>query len=581
MSTFVRRRPQVRLGAAIGEVLRSGYGRRDLRADLLAGITVGLVAVPLAMALAVASGVPPQHGLYTSIVAGALIALTGGSRLSVAGPTAAFVVILHPISVQFGLGGLTLASLMAGLILIGMGLARMGRLIQFIPYPVTIGFTAGIGVVIATLQIKDLLGLRLTHESGHFFDQLREILRALPGLSPPDLLIGVATLAVLVLWPRLNKTIPRHLAGLAAGALLAWLLGQVLDGFEVATIGSRFSYEAAGLRGQGIPPLPPLPLLPWALPGPGGVPLTVDLELLRHLLGPAVAIALLGAIESLLCAVVADGMAGTRHDPDAELLGQGLGNVVAPFFGGFAATGAIARTATNIRAGARSPVAALVHAGFVLLAVVTLAPVLAFLPMASLAALLLVVAWNMSEARHFVNVLRIAPRQDVAVLLSCFALTVVFDMVVAVGVGVVLAALLFMGRMAELSGAKQITGEQVHVEGGLPEGVRLYEIAGPLFFGAAEKAMDTLQRLDADARVVVLNMSAVPVMDVTGLVALDSAIRDLHRRGICVVLAGVQPQPARTLSRAGLREISGKLAITGSVPEALVLARAYLVGRGV
>ncbi|MER2602621.1 MAG: SulP family inorganic anion transporter, partial [Candidatus Competibacter phosphatis] len=301
-------------GTALRDKLRGGYNLSKLREDLLAGITVGIVAVPLSMALAIGSGVPPQYGLYTAIVAGLLIALTGGSRYSVSGPTAAFIVILHPIAEKYGLGGLVTASCMAGIILIGMGVARMGKLIQFIPYPVTTGFTAGIAVVIASLQFKDFFGLQLAAQPEHFVERLWLVGQALPGLHPPDLLIGALTLVLLILWPRLKTSLPAPLAGLAIATVLAWLLGRTLDGFEVATIASRFSYALGGETLPGIPPFLPSFGLPWQLPGPDGQVLGLSLGLIKDLLGPAMAIALLGAIESLLCAVVADGMTGTKHD---------------------------------------------------------------------------------------------------------------------------------------------------------------------------------------------------------------------------------------------------------------------------
>ncbi|MFP4611665.1 MAG: C4-dicarboxylic acid transporter DauA, partial [Thiohalophilus sp.] len=385
------------------------YRLADLRSDLLAGITVGIVAVPLAMALAIASGVPPQYGLYTAIVAGLVIAVSGGSRFSISGPTAAFVVILLPITHAYGLGGLLVTTVMAGIILIIMGVARMGRLIQFIPYPVTIGFTAGIAVVIASLQIKDFLGLATGEMPQHFLEKMGVLLQALPTAHWPDLLIGLLTLSVLLFWSRLKSRIPGHLVALLLGSIAAWLLGVIWPAFSVATINTQFTYLLDGVQQHGIPQAPPLPLLPWNLPDAGGQPIGLSWQLVRELLPSAFTVAMLGAIESLLCAVVADGLTGTRHKPDTELIGQGLGNIVAPFFGGIPATAAIARTATNIRAGGRSPIAAIIHALVILLIVVSLAGLLGYVPMASLAALLLVVAWNMSEARHFVHILRVAP----------------------------------------------------------------------------------------------------------------------------------------------------------------------------
>lgn len=561
----------LRLGAALLAALRQGYSGKDLRSDVLAGLVVGIVALPLSMALAVASGVAPQHGLYTAVVAGGVIAALGGSMVQVSGPTAAFVVLLAPISSQWGLGGLVLATLMAGLLLIGLGAARLGGLIQFVPYPVTTGFTAGIAVVIATLQLKDFLGLTVESMPEHYLERVGALVRALPTARWQDLAVGAFTLALLLVWPRLTRKVPGPLVALTLGGALAAFLTWWLPGFEVATIRSRFHYEIGGVLHQGIPPLPPLPLLPWNLPGPDGRPVGFSFELLRALAPAAFAIAMLGAIESLLSAVVADGMTGGSHDPDAELVAQGVGNVVAPFFGGIAATGALARTATNIRSGARSPVAAIVHSLFVLAAVLLLAPVLGYLPMASLAALLLIVAWNMSEVKHFAHALRVAPKSDVLVLLTCFLLTVIFDMVVSVTVGVLLAALLFMRRMAEVTGAKLVDRHPLAAEG-LPKDVLLYEVSGPLFFGAAQRAMSALHRAVAGVKVVVLDLSAVPVMDATGLVSLEAAVERLHALGVYVVLAGVQGQPLRVLARSGIRDRRDRIAVFRSLDRGLARA---------
>lgn len=563
-----------RPGAAMRQVWHEGYGLSAMRADLMAGLVVGVVALPLSMALAIACNVPPQYGLYTAIVAGAVAALTGGSRTSVTGPTAAFVVVLLPVVSQYGLPGLLLATNMAGVILIAMGLARMGRLIQFIPYPVTTGFTAGIAVVIATLQVKDFLGLHVEHMPQHYVERIEVLFAALPSTHGPDVLIGVLTLALLIVWPKLTRKVPAALVALTLATLLAWLLSRTVGGFEVATIGSRFSYTTAdGVTASGIPQLPPMLQWPWRVPGVDGEPLTLSFSLVRDLFGPAFTIAILGAIESLLCAVVADGMIASKHDPDGELIGQGLGNLAAPFFGGFAATGAIARTAACIRAGGRTPIAAVVHALFILAAVLLLAPLLGYLPLAALAALLLVVAWNMSEARHFIRMLRVAPRSDVAVLLTCFGLTVLMDMVIAVGAGVILAALLFMQRMSALSSTKLVEGHHPRMLAPLPEGVVLYEVAGPLFFGAAEKAATALATAGERASVVILDLGGVPVIDATGLVALESAIRKLQSAGVMVVLADCKPQPMDVMRKAGIRDVPHKLALCKTLSEAEMLVR--------
>jgi len=556
--------------AALRAVLREGYSLKDLRADAMAGVIVGVVALPLAMALAIAVGVPPQFGLYTAIVAGALVAALGGSRVQVSGPTAAFVAILAPITAKFGMSGLLVAGVLAGVMLVAMGLFRMGKLIEFIPHPVTTGFTAGIATVIAGLQLKDFFGLRPTRSPDHFFERLSAMWEARATASGWEFLVGAFTLALLVLLPRLVRRVPAPLLALPAAALLVAVLSAAVPGFEVATIASRFHAEVGGRIVRGIPPLPPLPMWPWSAGGvfAGGI----DLKVVHALLPSAFAIAMLGAIESLLSAVVADGMARTRHDPDAELLALGVGNVVAPFFGGIPATGAIARTATNIRSGGRSPVAALVHAATVLAAVLVLAPLLGYLPMAALAALLLLVAWNMSEVKHFAHTLRVAPRSDMAVLLTCYGLTVAFDMVIGVTIGMMLAVVLFMRRMAEVTNARFV---ETHpsLPGPVPPGVVVYDISGPLFFGAAQKAMGALGHIADRARVVLLRMEGVQAMDATGLVALESALDRLKGQRVTALLSGVQPQPLELLERAGVPARPG-VAVTKDIRDALAQAEA-------
>jgi sulfate permease, SulP family len=532
------------LATALKAALRAGYGAADFRADALAGLTVGIVALPLSMALAIASGMPPMAGIYTAIVAGFVSSLLGGSATQVSGPTAAFVVVLVPIAGRYGAGGLLLATGMAGVLLIAMGAARMGQLIQWIPYPVTTGFTAGIAVVIATLQLKDFLGLPLTSLPDRYLERVATLAEAMPDTRPVDLGVGVGTLAVLLLWPRISRRVPAPLVALA----LATGVTAVFQ-LPVATIGSRFPSAAAGSL--------PHFAWPWMAAGADGAPIGLSWGMVEALFPAACAIAMLGAIESLLSAVVADGMAGSEHDPDAELIAQGASNLIAPFFGGFASTGAIARTATNIRAGARSPMAAAIHAVFLLAALLVLGPLLASLPMASLAALLLLVAWNMSDAPHVLHMLRVAPRSDVVVLVACFLLTVLFDMVVAVAGGVVLAALLFMRRMAEISGTRTVARGKDGLGRHLPEDVILYQVAGPLFFGAAQKAMRGLAHISSAPRVVILDLTAVPVLDATGLVGLESAVEQLYAGGTQVLIAGAQPQPMGVLNRADFGNMPG------------------------
>ncbi|MCF7203804.1 C4-dicarboxylic acid transporter DauA [Pseudomonas oligotrophica] len=558
------------LFAAFRQSLRLGYGAEALRGDLAAGLTVGIIAIPLAMALAIAVGVAPQHGLYTVLVAAPLIALTGGSRFNVSGPTAAFVVILLPITQQFGLGGLLLCTMLAGAILIALGLLRAGRLIAFIPYPVTLGFTAGIGIVIATLQIKDLFGLELGAQPQHYVEQLWLLLRSLPQARAGDALVAAICLAVLILWPRWVAKIPGHLVALTVGALAGLALEAF--GLPVATLGERFSYELDGQVLAGIPPVLPEAVLPWHLPGPDGAPLALSYDLFRQLLGPAFAIAMLGAIESLLCAVVADGMTGSSHEPNGELIGQGIGNLVAPLFGGITATAAIARSAANVRAGAFSPLAAIIHAGVVLLAMLWLAPLFSYLPMAALAALLVMVAWNMSEAPHVLHVLRIAPRSDVLVLLTCLVLTVLFDMVLAVGVGLLLAAGLFIRRMSELTDTTELPRAQRAILQDMPAHVAAYAIRGPLFFGAAEKALNALRRFNPEVRVVIVDISGVPMLDMTALAALENVLVDYRRLGVVLILSGSSAPVRLKLRRAGIHQLPGHLHHVRDLRQARALA---------
>ena len=448
---------------------------------------------------------------------------------------------------------------MAGILLVLLGVSGMGRLVEFVPFPVTTGFTAGIAVVIATLQLPDFLGPhRRAHARALPVEAAARWSRRSPRCVPRSSPWARSRSPCSSLWPRWSRRIPAPLVAIVVGGVFAYALPLAGGDFDVATINSRFTYEVHGVTHSGIPRLPPQPVLPWRMPGPGGEPLVLSFALIRALAPAAFAIAMLGAIESLLSAVVADGMTGHKHDSDAELVAQGIGNMVAPFFGGFAATGALARTAANVRAGARSPLAAVFHSIFLLVAVVSIAPLLGYLPMASLAALLLVVAWNMVEWRHFGYTVRRAPRSDVAVLLACFGLTVVFDMVVAVTAGVVMSSLLFMRRMAEVSGTRLIGAEHPELDVPLPRGVLLYEIAGPLFFGAAQKALAAITVMERrEVRTVVLDVRSVPALDATGLVALESLIKRLNARGIKVILAGVQPQPMRVLARARLAKPPG------------------------
>ncbi len=525
-------------------------GQRFLK-DVMAGITVGIIAIPLAMALAIASGVAPQYGLYTAFIAGFVIALTGGSRFSISGPTAAFVVILYPIAQEYGLGGLLLATLMSGVLLIIMALMRLGRFIEYIPEAVTLGFTGGIAVVIATLQVKDFFGLPVASMPEHYWDKLAVLGQALPEVGAMSTLVAAATLATMLLWPRLRTPVPAHLPAVLVGSGLALLLNA--NGAGIETIGSRFSYLLPdGSMGAGIPPFLPEFAWPWQRAGADGQPLGISWDMVRELLPAAFAIAMLGAIESLLCAVVLDGMSGKRHSANSELMGQGIGNILVPFFGGITATAAIARSAANYRAGAQSPVAAMVHALVVLLALVSLAGVLAYLPMPAMAALLIMVAWNMSEAPKAVHLLKTAPRSDILVFLTCFGLTVALDMVIAITTGVLLAAVLFMREMARLTRVTDISANKRVRQAGLPEGWQVFKINGPMFFAAADRVFGELAALSEKSRGFVLYMDGVTVLDAGGLAALNKLIASCRETGTELVIADLQFQPLRALAKAGV-----------------------------
>jgi len=557
------------LGYGLRARLREGYSVKDFRADLLAALVVGVVALPLSMALAIAVDVPPQHGLYTAIIAGFTCSLLGGTRFQVTGPTAAFVVILVPIVHRFGLGGLLVAGAMAGIILIVMGLARLGKLMQFVPHPVTTGFTMGIAIVIGLLQLKDAFGVTLPRTEGTF-EYLGALWDARGRINPYDAGIAAVTIGLLIGLPKVLKRVPAPLVALTVVSLLVVVCQHVWPGFHVSTVGNleKFSFKIGNEVGHGIPPLPPIPMVPWHLPG-----MSLDYHTIRELLPAAFAIAMLGAIESLMAAVVADGMGGSRHDPNAELIALGIGNILCPFFGGIAATGALARTATNIRAGARSPFAAAMHAIFILACTIVLAPLVAYLPMAGLAGLLIIVARNMSEARHFARLLRIAPRSDVIVMVTCFMLTVVFDMVIAVTVGVVLAALLFMRRMAAITTVELESPHALGLAVDLPPGIRVYEVAGPMFFGAAQSAMEAIATVgNGSDHTFVLNMQYVPTIDVTALVALESVLDRLYRSHIKVIFAGLSPEVAELLERAGIKRDPGRLAYAPDVETAISMA---------
>ena len=560
----------LRIASALRDACFAGehYGVSRLRRDVLAGVSVGIIAIPLAMALAIASGVAPQYGLYTAIVGGFVIALTGGSRYSVSGPTAAFVVILYPIAQRYGLAGLLLASSLAGMILIAMAFARLGRFIEYIPESVTLGFTGGIAIVIATLQVKDFFGLPLDAMPEHYAQKLWLLASSISQFDGASLFVAAVTLGVMLYWPKLKNPVPQHLPAVVIASLLG--VAVIDAGYPIETIGSRFSYLLPdGTSGMGIPPLLPEFAWPWQRPGPGGQPFEMSWSAVVDLLPSAFGIAILGAIESLLCAVVLDGMTGKRHSANSELLGQGLGNLITPLFGGITATAAIARSTANLRAGAQSPVAAMIHALAVLLALVLLAPLLAHLPMPAMAALLVVVAWNMSEAPKSLHLLKRAPGRDIAVFVTCLSLTVFFDMVIAITAGVLLACILFVNEMAAMTRITDISDDRKLIDVPLPDRWAVLKINGPLFFAAADRVFGEISAGMATRDGAILYMDGVTLLDAGGVAALNKLIAHCAETGKRLVLADLQFQPLKTLARAKVKPVPGVTSFYSTLNEAI------------
>jgi len=541
----------------------SGYSRRQFLADLQAGVVVGIVAIPLAIAFAIASGVSPERGLVTAAVAGFLISFLGGSRVQIGGPTGAFVGIVSGIVARYGVDGLTICTLLAGVLLIVFGLARFGAAIKFIPYPVVTGFTSGIAVIIFSSQIRDLLGLRMSAVPVPFLAKWSAYAASLPTVSVAAVAISAGSLLVLLLWPKVSRTVPAPIVAILAASVAVAALG-----LPVETIGTRFGEIHAAI---------PVPRLP-----------AVSLDRLRELFSPAVTVALLAGIESLLSAVVADGMIGSRHKSNVELVAQGLANIGSGLVGGMPATGAIARTATNVKTGGRTPVAGMAHAVVVAVAFLFLGKWARYIPLATLAAILVVVAYHMSEWRAFAQLFR-TPKSDVAVLLTTFLLTVLVDLTVAVQVGVVLAAFLFIKRMADVTNVGLLTGDWNDAPDGtmradpdgvarrsIPPGVEVYEVNGPFFFGAADKIKDVLHFVARKPRVFILRMRNVPVMDASGIRVLDDLFRSFSRQGIRFLISGIRAQPLEALERAGKLDEFGRENFVTALDEALEVARRVL-----
>jgi len=541
-------------------VLREGYSSAQFSKDLMAGIIVGVVALPLAIAFAIASGVKPEQGLYTAIVAGFLISAFSGSRVQIGGPTGAFIVIVYGIVEKHGYDGLATATLLAGLMLILMGMARLGTVIKYIPYPVTVGFTAGIALIILVGQIRDFFGLQMEKIPAEFLEKVSAFIDHGGSLNPWATAIAAATIVVILFWPRITHRVPGSLVAI----LITTVAVQLLN-LPVETIGSRFGSVPNTL------PAPHLPAISW--------------ELCRQMFAPALTIALLAGIESLLSAVVADGMTERRHRSNMELVAQGVANLAAPVFGGIPATGAIARTATNIKNGGQTPIAGIIHAVTLLLILLCFGKWAALIPLATLAGILAIVAWNMSEAHLFIKLFR-GPKGDILVLVSTFLLTVLVDLTVAIQVGVVMAALLFMRRMAETTQIGNVTAMLSEEEDpndplslqrrNVPKGVEVFEVSGPFFFGAADKFKNALGEVQGRPKILILRMRHVLTLDATALQALESVHAKARREGTSLFLSGVHAQPLVVMERAGFLTTLGEENVFANIDEALNRARSLL-----
>jgi len=536
------------------------YTSKQFLADLSAGTIVGIVALPLAIAFGIASGVTPEKGLITAIIAGFIISFLGGSRVQIGGPTGAFIVIVYGIVQQYGINGLIIATIMAGVILVIMGLARFGSVIKFIPHPVVVGFTSGIALLIFSTQIKDFFGLAIENVPSEFFDKWIEYSFNFSTINYYAFGTAALALFIIIIFPKITHKIPGSIVAL----LVTTAIVQIFH-LPVETIGSKFGE------------------LPSALPSP--VFPQIDFAIIKNLIGPATTIAILAAIESLLSAVVADGMIGGRHRSNMELVAQGIANIITPLFGGIPATGAIARTATNIKNGGRTPVAGIVHAIVLLLITLFFGQYAKLIPMATLAAVLIVVAYNMSEWHAFKSLLK-SPKSDVAVLLTTFFLTVIFDLTIAIEIGMVLSVLLFMKRMSEVSNVSVITRELKDEEDQpdpnaidkkqIPEGVEVFEINGPFFFGAAKKFKDEMAVIEKPPKVRIIRMRNVPAVDATGLQTLKDFYSDAKKHNTHMILSGVHTQPLYAMTQAGIFDLYGEDNIHGNIDDALDRAREVL-----
>lgn len=537
-----------------------GYNKQQFIADATAGIIVGIVALPLAIAFGIASGVTPEKGIITAIIAGFVISFFGGSRVQIGGPTGAFIIIVYGIVQQYGTTGLAVATIMAGIILVIMGLVRFGSLIKFIPYPVVVGFTSGIALLIFSTQIKDFLGLQIKQVPSDFHEKWIIYFENFSTINLNVLGIAILALVIMIFWPRVTHRIPGSLIAIIVTTLLVIIFKLPVD-----TIGSRFGEISS------------------ELPSPGFY--DINLNVIRNLIGPATVIAILAAIESLLSAVVADGMIGGKHRSNMELVAQGFANIITPLFGGIPATGAIARTATNIKNGGRTPVAGIIHSITLLLIMLFFGSYAKLIPMATLAAILIIVAYNMSEWHSFKSLLK-SPKSDIAVLLTTFFLTVIFDLTIAIEIGMVLSVLLFMKRMAEVSNVSVITREIKDEEEQpdpnainkkqIPDDVEVFEINGPFFFGAAKKFKDQMSIVEETPKVRIIRMRNVPAIDATGLQTLKDFYNDAKKKNMHLILSGVHTQPLYAMTQAGVYDLYGEENIFGNIDDALDRAREIL-----
>ena len=543
------------------EVIKN-YSSASFKKDLFAGITVGIVAIPLALAFAIASGATPSQGIFTAVIAGFFISFLGGSRYQIGGPTGAFVIIIYGIIAQHGYDGLLIATIMAGIILIFLGIARVGSFIKFIPYPVTTGFTAGIGVVIFSSQIKDFLGLTYKETSPEFIDKWISIFSNLSTINISSAAIGICTVAIILVIRKMSTNIPSHVVAIVISTALCFFLG-----LNAETIGDRFGTINAVFPSFTVP--------------------EVTIEKIRALFPAAITIALLAGIESLLSAVVADGMTGSHHKSNTELVGQGVANILSGFFGCIPATGAIARTATNVRAGGVTPLSGMIHAVFLCLFILFFSFLIEIIPMAALAGVLLVVSVDMMGIKNMANLLS-SPKSDVVVLLTTFILTIIIDLTAAVQVGVVLAALLFMKRMSDVTSmgkinfdasektAHDIADPDATSNKDIPEGVEVYEINGPFFFGVADMLINTLEHIGKTPKVFILRMRNVPAIDATGEHALENFYNTCRKAGTQLVLSGVNPVPYETLKKMHFIEMIGEENVTNHIDKALIRTREIL-----